>query len=74
MNNLEIKVSVTLNQLKLLQDGAAIASENFNRTHPKHGYVQHDKHISIEQFLDWAIRDKYDAVYKEKLLLDSSSS
>lgn len=64
-NSLEIKVSINLQQLKLLQEGATIMSDNFNRTHPKHGYVQSDKHFSIDQFLDYAIREMYDQVLHE---------
>lgn len=70
-NTLEVKVTLTLNQLKMVQVGADLMTVNFNRTHPKHGYVQHDKIFGIDDFIDWAIREKYESVVKENKLLTS---
>lgn len=72
-SNFEVKVSLTLTQFKMLQEGAEMLTENFNKMHPKHGYVQSDKHFSMDQFLDYAIRDKYEEVCKENRLLQDFS-
>lgn len=71
MNDLSITIQISYTTLKLLQDGAYIMTENFNKTHPHHGYVQHDKIFTWDKFLDIAIQEQYN---KEKTMQDQLSA
>lgn len=71
MNDLSITIQISYTTLKLLQDGAYIMTENFNKTHPHHGYVQNDKIFTWNKFLDIAIQEQYN---KEKTIQDQLSA
>lgn len=72
-NNLNITIRISFSTLKLLQDGAYIMSSNFNRTHPKHGFVQSDRNYSWERFMEMAISEKYQREVELQNTLDNSS-
>lgn len=58
-NQFTINVTISLTQFKMLQEGAAMATDLFNKSHPKHGYIVHDKIIDLDSFLNMAITNEY---------------
>lgn len=71
MNDLSITIQISYTTLKLLQDGAYIMTENFNKNIPCNGYVQHDKIFTCDKFLEIAIQEQYNKV---KTMQDQLSS
>lgn len=72
-NDLTITINIDYITLKLLQEGAAVMTSNFNRTHPKHGYVQSDKVFTWDMFLKDAIRNQYESELDLQKKLDTCS-
>lgn len=75
-NNLNITIKISFNTLKLLQDGAYVMSNNFNRQRAKDSYkpVIMDRNYGWEKFMEMAIAEKYERELELKKQLDMADS